>query len=435
MSAPLRIAILDPALSQSGGAHNRGFAASLARWGRGASDTGVWCHQSLPAAQHRAYAAAGLHVVTPFSIRFYELLRQSGDAATHAGWIASLAREYAAALSDVLRHWPSGPILTIYHTLSWEHARALADALAAAGTAGARIRHMALLMYSPGLDESGAVWDEALRANFLTAFGALAACAQVTLYANCAEYAGAYAALLGRPEALPLHPCFLGDWSRLPQRQPGAQTGVERLCETSNRAVLSWLPWRRRGPGDAQHGRTHLLYLGIVKDDKGFAELPARIRPLLRKVGAPDRYVIQFFGPGAKLIRRSQKVADVLRALAKKYPRLIVHEGFWSDAQLSGWLDKADTLHLAYDRLAYRHKTSGLLWLAAWHGVEAIVPADCWLAREAARLGVAHTVVHNGQVIERHGAREPTDYFRAIFTPFWPWVQAQWVGSSEASLR
>lgn len=396
MSVPLRIAILDPALGNSG-AHNAGFAASLAQGRHGGTEAGIWCHQSLPDTQQATLTAAGMTVACPFSVRFYELFGQGGTPIEHAAWINHLAAEYRTALEQVLKQWPSGPILVVYHTLSWEHGRALAQAIATLGSDGLRLRHMVLLMYSPGLDADGKVWDETLRINFAEAFGALVQQPHVSLYASCSEYATAYAALLGREHPLPLHPCFLGDWTTPPRTVAATDT--------------------------------HLLYLGVVKADKGFPELPDRLKPLLRQAAPETRYVIQYFGPGGKLNPRSRSVADALAKLAKKHPQIVLHEGFWSEEALLAMLASASSLSLAYDADAYRYKTSGLLWLAAWHGIAVTVPADSWLEREARRLGIAHTAEQKGRVVRRQAAAGENAYFRALFTPFWPWVETQWRSS------
>lgn len=400
MSAPLRIAILDPALGNSG-AHNAGFAASLARGRHGATEAGVWCHQSLPETGRKALMAAGMAVASPFSIRFYELFGQGGTPAEHAGWISRLAAEYRTALTQVLAHWPSGPILVVHHTLSWEHGLALAQAVGALGADGLRLRHMVLLMYSPGLDADGKVWDASLRTNFAAAFLMLAQQPHVHLYASCSEYATAYAALLGRDQPLPLHPCFLGDWAIPPHKAPAADS--------------------------------HLLYLGVVKADKGFLELPDRLKSLLRHATPETRYVIQYFGPGGKLNPRSRSVADTLAKLAKKNPQIVLHEGFWSDDALLAALAGASALHLTYDANAYRHKTSGLLWLAAWHGIAVTVPAESWLEREAQRLGIAHAAEQGGRIVRQQAGAGGSEYFRALFTPFWPWVEAQWQSSFDTA--
>jgi hypothetical protein len=299
-------------------------------------------------------------------------------------------------LEQVLSRWGKGPVLLIHHTLSWEHALALAQAIAALGPAAQRLHHMALLMYSPGLDAQGLPWDATLHSNFAAAFSLLEQQPNVCLYASCAEYASAYAALLGRTAPFPQHPCFLGDWSVPPSRHADPTT--------------------------------HLLYLGVVKEDKGFLDLPGRLPAVLRDGLPGEQFIVQFFGPGGKLSPKARAAADKLAKLAKKNAQIILHEGFWSDEELLAALSAAQSLHLPYDANAYRHKTSGLLWLAAWHRVEAVVPAGSWLEREAQRLGAAYTAVEKGRIVRRQVLPSDTDndYFRTLFAPFWPWVEAQW---------
>src|SRR3546814_10669716 len=73
--------------------------------------------------------------------------------------------------------------------------------------------------------------------------------------------------------------------------------------------------------------------------------------------------------------------------MAGSEPRIDLHDGYWGDEQLHEWLSMASALCLDYDVRAYSHKTSGLLWLAAWHGLAVRVPAGSWPDREGRPLG------------------------------------------------
>src|SRR3546814_330247 len=97
----------------------------------------------------------------------------------------------------------------------------------------------------------------------MLACSALARLPNVSLYAACSEYAAAYAKLLGKAEPLQVHPCFLGDWRQRPARaeQPAGLV---------------------------------LAYVGEIKQEKGFIDLPARLAAMLRDGECRDqRFVVQ----------------------------------------------------------------------------------------------------------------------------------------------
>ncbi|WP_140909351.1 glycosyltransferase [Cognatiluteimonas lumbrici] len=386
------LAILDPALGRSG-AHNLGFAELMLAHPPG--PLGFWCADALPAAQRERLERGGAHVAPSFAQDFYALYHQSGGVAEHWDWIHALCGDYMRALRQVLERWPGTPVQVLHHTLSWEHATALSLALGLLGAPGQRLRHLALLMYAPGVAPDGQVLDPARRLNFRLAFAALDRIPEVTLHASCSEHAAAYAALLGRSAPLPLHPCFLGDW-----REPPAS-------------------------GAREPGRV-LAYVGEAKQEKGFLELPAR---LARMAGddpaAHARFVVHCVEARTDAARA---VMDEVRALAAGDPRILVHEGHWSDQRLHEEFSRASLVCLDYDPETYAHKTSGLLWLAAWHRVPVRVPGASWLAREAVRLGLPVLPAD----APADPARARTDvkaageaYRQAIFQPFDAWLAAQ----------
>src|SRR5690606_28363968 len=105
-----------------------------------------------------------------------------------------------------------------------------------------------------------------------------------------------------------------------------------------------------------------------------------------------------------------------------------LHEGRWSDARLHDELARASVVCLDYDPDAYAYKTSGLLWLAAWHRVPARLPEGTWLGREGRRLGVP--LIPSGGLPDPARARvdrnaEDPGYRQAIFTPFGAWLERQ----------
>lgn len=387
-----QIALIDPALGRTG-AHNRSFALLLARQGAGKGEIGVWCNEMISHDLCGEMVAQGVTVKPLFDVDFYRILQKhGGGVADHWDWIYHLSQQYLQAFEQVLEQWPQGLVEVIHHTLSWEHASALALALELGGSRMNRLRHLVFLMFSPGVDAAGDTYDAIKALNYRLAFRWLTQFGSVSLYAGCSEYASAYERLLGLSDALSIHPCFLGDWGSRPLRQPR--------------------------PG----APTLLLYAGEIKKEKGFLQLPKLLESLLQTASAETRLIIQFVAVRNDSARKVQVRLD---QLAKDDPRVEIHHGFWSDETLQETLATVDVLYLNYDASAYCHSTSGLLWLAAWYGISVVVPDNTWLRREAGRLGV-RVVAGDGTSVNRASPADPAafdaGYFAALFTPFWSWL-------------
>jgi len=392
-----QIAIIDPALGRTG-AHNRGFAALLAEQG-GGDALGIWCNNAIGQGLRDELAARNVTVQPAFEIDFYQIFEKQGGVADHWDWIYGLACQYLRAFEQILERWTEGRVHVVHHTLAWEHASALALAIDLAHRKtrrkSLRLHHLAFLMFSPGIDEVGHTFDADRALNYRLAFQALGASPGVRFYAGCGEYADAYARLLGQARPLPLHPCFLGDWRAAPPRRIGGEA------------------------------KNVLLYLGEIKQEKGFLQLPKLLSRLVQTMPVHTRFVLQFVAVRNDAAR---KVLNDLDALANLHPHIDIHQGFWSDGQLRQALSTADVLYLNYDTVAYRHATSGLLWLAAWYGLHVVVPHDSWLEREATRLGVSvlpgPEALTSGN-LPATSERSDNAYFRALFTPFPEWLKAR----------
>lgn len=386
------LAILDPALGRTG-AHNRGFAEMMAAEAGG--DLSFWCNVGISDKYKGVLSRRGATVSPLFSLDFYRLTHQPGGIAEHWDWVYGFAKDYEAALREVVSRWPGTPVRVLHHTLSWEHASALWLAIRQLGDAGRLLEHVALLMYSPGVAADGEVLDPIRRRNFRLAFSALAGLSNVSLHAACGEYAAAYASLLGTKAPLPLHPCFLGDWRRRPVSNLGSRSD------------------------------SVLAYVGEIKQEKGFIDLPERLATMLRDPAcSSQRFVVQITDARTPT---AHEVLGKLRAMAAADRRIELHEGYWSDEELRYWFSHAAAICLDYDATVYSHKSSGLLWLAAWHGLPVRVPPESWLDREARRLGVPRIPSDRAPVAKfarrDTGGADP-EYFREIFAPFHRWIQS-----------
>src|SRR3546814_16383828 len=111
--------------------------------------------------------------------------------------------------------------------------------------------------------------------------------------ASCGEYAAAYAALIDHARPLHVHPCFLGDWRKRPARRTGG--GEDRI----------------------------LLYVGEVKQEKGFLALPHVAEDLASRMQESSRLVIQFV---SVRIEAGRQVLNELKGVAIRLPQHVLPE-------------------------------------------------------------------------------------------------------------
>jgi hypothetical protein len=398
-----RIAVIDPALGQSG-VHNAAFAAMLAEQCRGWDESlGFWCNSEIRSVEFANPLDGWRNVHPVFKTDFFKIFKKSGNAVDHWPWIRQLAQEYVIALRQVASQWDGGKVHVLHHTLSWEHATALTLSIRRIGDRGANLLHLCLLLYHPGTLAEG-IGVELGSLRFRQAFHGLWQCPNVRLFASCDEYAETYARLLELPHALPIHPFFLV------HGEPACFRDTAEATENLKPAP-----------------KTTLMYLGQVRNEKGFQRLPTRLRQALALGSAGDTWVVQYVGRKRHLAWEQATISE-LQSLARKNKAITIYEGFWDDSRITRELQQADRLLLDYHSQAYLEKTSGVLWLAAWHDLEVILPRDTWLAREATRLGVRLAFAEDGWprlACKRNSDGTDTSYRHALFRPFLPWLRAQ----------
>lgn len=402
MTDPL--AIVDPALGATG-AHNAGLASLIAhRYPDALGSVAFWGSARTVPDSVLARVDTGVELHPLFHTDFFALIKQGGAAAEHWPWIRQLSAEYLRALEQIAVRWPNQRVRVLHHTLSWEHASALTLALRLRGAAFPNQLHLCFLMYSPGVDRDGSTIDGARRVRFTQAFRFLSQLSNVRLFAACSEYADAYRHLLELPHAPPLHPCF--------------------LVEGRSQNDLSRRPPRTR---EKSGFRRSILYMGVIKKEKGFFRLPDLLDDLRDQGGRDDELIIQFVR-SPKIGPKVEQIIAHLQTIAASDPRVWIHDKFWDEITLSEQVAQSDRLFLDYDPEAYRHKTSGLLWLGAWHDLQIVLPRETWLEREAVRLGVDWIAREGTSKTVRPEASEaifdPT-YRTTLFRPFLPWVMQQ----------
>src|SRR3546814_12812151 len=87
-----------------------------------------------------------------------------------------------------------------------------------------------------------------------------------------------------------------------------------------------------------------------------------------------------------------------------------------SDEHLHEALAASSVFYMNYDAEPYAHKTSGLLWLAAWYRLPVAVPPGTWLEREARRLGVP-LIPQGKRSEERRVGKECVSTCRSRWSP------------------
>jgi glycosyltransferase involved in cell wall biosynthesis len=124
-----------------------------------------------------------------------------------------------------------------------------------------------------------------------------------------------------------------------------------------------------------------VLFLGDLREEKGFTKLPALMRAVSAELHGPR---IQFVVPGA--IHTEERTPEMMTALAEleSYPPDMVErphrDGFIPADDYYRLLASADVVLCPYDAKVYRNRTSGVFAEAVAAGKPTIVPADTWLS-------------------------------------------------------
>lgn len=131
-------------------------------------------------------------------------------------------------------------------------------------------------------------------------------------------------------------------------------------------------------PPRATADPVRVLFLGDLRDEKGFTKLP----PLVRAICTEDR--MRLVVPGA--LHPEEHNPAMLAALAELDAHAAVERphrnGFIPAEAYYRLLASADVVLCPYDATAYRARSSGVFAEALAAGKPTIVPAETWMARE-----------------------------------------------------
>lgn len=366
-----KTALVDPALGHSGGHH----LAALIQIARELGNDLACVIGSVETNQVLTATLDSLDVTYKgaFSQPFYSLTDGSSFFAK-VKYVARLRAEYVDAIGAC------EATSFLHHTLSWEHAQALSQAIKICQKK--RIRadalHIVFATFNPGIDQDGHVIDSKEARRFRTGFRQLVKSQNVLLFASCSEYGQKYQKLLNLPSPLSIHPVFFDSEGR-------------------GMSVKD----------------SEILYFGDAKIEKGFERLPDLIRSKL--IEAPSmRYIVHYTKvEDPRLFESESKIIQ----LASFEDRVELITGYLSEAAVNTLLSRAKKLILDYDSNQYAQKTSGILWLATRRNIPVEVPANTWLSRETLKLSVYNDSINDAQ-------KQSGLYREAVFRPFGVWLKS-----------
>lgn len=412
----LRLAILDPGLMESAG-HHAGFATTISSsYHRYKSDFEViyFANEKLDRGLEARLGVSGIAVERFFCSQFYEYFEQSGNVVVRNEYVNNLSLEYLKVFQYLGKYWCAQGGVLLYHTLSWEPAIALQLAIELHGREGRALEHRILLMFSPGTNEEGEVYDVQKSLNYRSALRRLSSFENVLLFASCWDYAKAYQKLLDYDEILPIHPCFLADWESAKYWDANVSIGDQCNPNIDSANVL--------------------MYLGDAKSEKGFLRLPELLKEWLGIVGEDTILSVYYTSNWPSFDVNA--VVNELKKLALKDRRVQVYDKFLSEHELHQLFQKVDLCVLSYEESAYQYKTSGILWLLGFYQIPLVYyGGTSWVSRESWRL-LSRYVVLSGNSLPTKLSYQELDFSNSegvalgegyrskLYDSFWNWLDS-----------
>lgn len=407
-----KMVVLDPALIAAGG-HHTGFAVMAAKSlfeSKVSLDLEFVCSHCIDESVKAELEMYGCRLRPEFFINFYEIFGEDNRIAESQSYILQAAKEYARVICDTKNCEDEAGLVFFHPCLSWEHALALSLALKFTENVSSST-HIVCAMFNPGMSYTGKTLEPTSKLNFGIAFRALLSISNVKLFASDFELGKKYGELLRKSAPFPIHPCYLADWPRLIRV---AKEEVSNVRKSSTVRIL--------------------LYLGDAKVDKGFLQLPDLIRRLLNDNENRFELTVQCNCPWP-----NEEIDGVYAQLVKlslSDRRFSLLRGFLSDNEMHSLLRQSDLLVLNYCAQSYREKSSGVLWLAAWHKVPVCLLGENWLGREAERLGMEYRrfskdhitmkkLISFYRLVSRKNSTSSIEYTRLIYKPLLEWIDSQ----------
>ena len=138
---------------------------------------------------------------------------------------------------------------------------------------------------------------------------------------------------------------------------------------------------KRAGPRSTFSRPTALLYAGDAKIEKGVTLLPELVERLTTQF--PEWEFIAHVNANRRY-GAAAAAHDTLVAMASRIKTFKLHTGRLNADEYRTVLESADCMVSTYDPNFYARMSSGILWECVSLGIPALVPTNCWHAREAA---------------------------------------------------
>lgn len=392
------------------GAHHFGFIDSLMesllprRLETSGVTTVFFGHRLLPEELVDRMRDTSIEAIPCFHTDFYAPYSAGFVEVHRSGYVEALKSELVLCFQQILKRGFARTVC-VYHSMDWIHISALMGALSELDPADrARLRHEVILLFDLGLSKTLEVHDHDRHSNYKAVIDECADAPDINLHPTCDRqrrslqnllhrHAGSSAAVLCQQTIAPF---FLGIWS-----------GSGFLHSSSPSRRVSRV----------------LAFCGEPRQDKGFDRLPQTIRGLMRRFGRDLQVTIQVSRSLNELPYSLRSAGQFVAQSGKRHGVRVI-ESRLSNGALRELMLEHDLVILNYNPNAYRHKTSGILWLAAFLGASLAVPADTWLEEEAMNLGLPYFVLSD-DAPNAEPVITPTQetYAREVFASFEQWLE------------
>ncbi len=381
----MRISVLDPGLEKPAG-HHMALLEYLADNSDQENIVDYYCSRNLDIHSGALSSYMSKVSIQPtFSGNFYQYYNKDIKYTGANAYVLSLAEEYFQTLSKLGRF--SNKVNVLLPTLLWEHALAFDQGLQRfkKESPEVQINIVVLLMFSPVSFVH--IGSGSLELNFKMAFRALANHSEIQFYASDQETMDEYKRIFNDEVSLGLHPCFL----------------INKNSECVK------LP------------KTYVIgYLGDAKEEKGFLLLLDLVDEFVSNENQ-HTLLIQY-----TLESSCPKLLAVERQLTSKaacYGNIEVVKGYLPYGKLHNYLANSAQIMLNYDDIAYRNKTSGIVWLAVHYAISLTCSKNTWMWREYVRLtGTTNNAKKNVLVNALALSSSSNKYYLKIFSPYLPWL-------------
>jgi hypothetical protein len=375
----LNIIIPDPGLREYGG-HHPAMINSIANTQsviKGDIHLEVYCNKACSDDFINSTQSKQVTIKKHFNIDFYKYFYQPTTQAKLNSYINQLTKEYLYifqqhTITNKQNNKPErSKTLFLYHTLSGEHATALAAAISIhTKYSSTPIQHCVFLMYNPIKYNENGVLNVQHFLTFKLGFASLIKQINVQFFAAEEELQQHYQHLLSNQ--LPS--------STNKNSNSNLQTRVAKQ-------TISIHPCGLLSQNYSQIKKTNsiILFTGDAKVNKGFLQLPNLVEQTIKRIKNQNvKFIIQY-----TITNNSEALKQTnnhLQRLSELDSRIQLTTRFWSHTELHENFARANSIVFNYDSAIYQNQSSGVLWLAASYNLKMVFLTTNWLTREAKKL-------------------------------------------------